>query len=459
MKKTLFALVLLFNFISLHAQHEEFDNLISGNRWYSGKISVNVPTFQAGRTSTVSLLLINKTNRNIAKSKIIIDMQEGFVIKKNQETQFAGKATPNSMSKVDYALKLPDNAPPMVTFNFKVVNSRKRTGTILLTTFGVITTPLIFGYFILKNSEIVHRKNYEYLQFTAPLYEPSKVSVNNNEKKNKTTKSKTYGASDVDLNIPVVAKKNENRFALIIGNEDYSEFQEGLNVEANVIFAKNDSRVFKEYCHKTLGVPETNITYMENATAGKMIQAMDKINKLIKLTEGQAEVFVYYAGHGLPEEKTKAPYLIPVDISGGNLTGAIKLESLFQKLSEFPSKRITVFLDACFSGGAREQGLIAGRSVKIKPKENDVQGNLLVFSAVDGEQIALPYMEQGHGLFTYFLLKKLQETEGNITYSELYKYLQKQVSVKSLLINEKEQSPQVNVSSAINDDWKKWKLR
>ena len=190
-----------------------------------------------------------------------------------------------------------------------------------------------------------------------------------------------------------------------------------------------------------------------------MSQGIDRLSKIIKVTEGNAEVFVYYAGHGLPDETTKEAYLIPVDINGANLGYAIKLNSLYAKLTEFPSKRVTIFLDVCFSGGARNQGLLSARGVKVKPKEESLKGNLVVFTASSDEQSSLPYKAKNHGLFTYFLLKKIQETKGEITYKELSDYLSKTIKLNSILINDKEQSPQTNTSSQVQEEWKSWTLK
>jgi hypothetical protein len=121
-------------------------------------------------------------------------------------------------------------------------------------------------------------------------------------------------------------------------------------------------------------------------------------------------------------------------------------------------KRVSVFLDACFSGGAREQGLVAARGVKIQPRSAGVKGNMIVFSATSGKQTALPYREKNHGFFTYFLLKKLQSCKGDITYQELADYMKKKVSIESVLLNDKEQIPHVNVSPSVYDNWENWKL-
>ncbi len=265
--------------------------------------------------------------------------------------------------------------------------------------------------------------------------------------------------SDVDKNIPINPTKNTNRYALIIGNEEYTRYQTTLRSESNVAFARNDANVFKQYCVKTLGVTEENITLLIDATAGAMSQAIDRLNKIIKNTNGNAEVIFYYAGHGLPDEKTKEAFLIPVDVSGNNLGAAIKLKTIYDQLTEYPAKRVTVFLDACFTGGGREAGLLAARGIVIKPKADFIKGNIFVFSASSGEQSSLPWKENQHGMFTYFLLKKLQETKGDITYKDLVDYVKSEVSLKSVLINHKEQNPQTNTSSEIIDVWEKWGMK
>jgi hypothetical protein len=265
--------------------------------------------------------------------------------------------------------------------------------------------------------------------------------------------------SDVDKDIPITKMINENKYALIIGNEDYASFQPGINSEMNVEFATNDALTFKEYCGKTLGVPEANIIFKLNATTGQILQGIDKLNKLMKATGGKAEVIVYYAGHGLPDEKTKEPYLIPVDVAGSNISAAIKLSYLYGKLTEFPSNKVCVFMDACFSGGARSQGLVAARGVKITPGNEFLKGNIVVFTASSGDQSSLPWKKQQHGMFTYFLLKQLQESDGLVTLSELAAALKTKVGLESIRTNNKEQNPDVLFSEEVKNKWENWNLK
>lgn len=262
--------------------------------------------------------------------------------------------------------------------------------------------------------------------------------------------------SDVDKDIPKNNTENPYRFALIIGNEDYSSKQNQLNDEINVEFARNDASAFKEYAISILGIPEQNITMLLDATTGQMSQALSRINLIVKNTKGKGEFFIYYAGHGLPDEVTREPYIIPVDISGQNAKDGIKLQDMYAKLTEFPSKRMVVFIDACFSGGARNKALLAARGVKVRPAEGIIPGNIAILSATSEDQSALPFKDKNHGFFTYYLLKKLKETKGDITFKELSDYLTDIVPLQSVLLNNKEQTPTVKMGMSITEDLNGW---
>ena len=263
-------------------------------------------------------------------------------------------------------------------------------------------------------------------------------------------------SSSVDKNIPLNNTKNPNRYALVIGNENYSS---NLNAEINVEFAHNDAKMFRDYAISTLGVPEQNMIFLFDATSGTMRKEIERVAELVKRTGSQAELVFYYAGHGFPDEATQVPYLIPVDVDATNLQYAVKLSDVYTRFGETGAKSVTIFLDACFSGGGRNQGLMAARGVKIKPRLEDAKGNMVVFSATSGLQVALPYREQRHGMFTYFLLKDMQDTNGKFTYGELADYLKHNVGIESLRTNSKPQDPEVQASPAVENSWRNWSFQ
>ena len=264
--------------------------------------------------------------------------------------------------------------------------------------------------------------------------------------------------SDVDRDIPHTGNTDPDKFAIIIGNEDYHSFQRGLSAETDVPYAANDAAVFAEYCEKALGVPHENITMTTNGRWSDMNREINRMTEIVKLHGTRSELIFYYAGHGFPDENTKESYLIPVDISGTDFRSGFKLSDLYAKLTGTGAGKVTVFMDACFSGGGREAGLLAARGIKVVPKKTPLKGNIVVFSATTADQVALPYNEKQHGMFTYFLLKKIQETAGDCTYSELSDYLSKEVSEYSLRINYKLQNPETSCSYSVQDKWKDWNL-
>lgn len=259
-------------------------------------------------------------------------------------------------------------------------------------------------------------------------------------------------SSDIDKNIPEAINSNSNTFAIVIANETYSK-------EANVPYAVNDGNIFKEYCRNCLGIPEKNIHLITNATLNDIRHEVKWIQDVAEVYKGDAKIIFYYAGHGIPDEKSKNAYLLPTDGYGSDVATGYSLENLYKTFGSLPSKSITVFLDACFSGAKRDGNMLASaRGVAIKVKQTIPVGNMVVFTAAQGDETAYPYKEEEHGLFTYYLLKKLQETKGNATLGELSDYIKEQVERQSIVTNGKLQSPSIMATSSIGNEWKNWTL-
>ena len=229
-----------------------------------------------------------------------------------------------------------------------------------------------------------------------------------------------------------------------------------LGNESNVRFARSDARMFALYTEKTLGVPKENITVITDAISSTMRREISRLAKKAQYGGEDVELIFYYSGHGHPDDASKESYLMPVDVRGSEVKDGVKLTDLYAELSEYPSAKVSVFLDACFSGGGREQGLDPAKGIKIRPKKEALKGNLVVFSSSSGNQESLFYKDKKHGLFTYFLLKKLKESRGQLSYGELADYLARQVPLISTDMYYKEQNPEVNTSNTVKDKWRSW---
>lgn len=264
---------------------------------------------------------------------------------------------------------------------------------------------------------------------------------------------KEHKGGDVDFYIPIADNVSNHTFAVVISNEKYQ-------MEKPVQYAENDGNTFAEYCKKTLGLPEKNVHFITNATLNNIKHEIKWLEDVIAVYHGDAKVIFYYAGHGIPDEQNKSAYLLPIDGYGSDVTTGYALEDLYKALGSLPSKSVTVFLDACFSGAKRDGDMLASaRGVAIKVKQATPVGNIVVFSAAQGDETAYPYKEEEHGLFTYYLLKKLQKTKGNVTLGELSDYIKTQVERQSIVINGKLQSPSFVSTATIANSWKKWTLK
>ena len=258
--------------------------------------------------------------------------------------------------------------------------------------------------------------------------------------------------NNVDTRIAVNSNTDDKTFVVIISNENYKN-------EESVAFAKNDGEVFKVYCQKTLGIPEDHIRFTPDATLGEMNYAIYWLGNMLKAYDGEARAIVYYSGHGMPDESDKEAYLLPIDGFSQSSDGAISVKKLYAKLKEMPAKNIMVFLDACFSGANRDgKMLVSSRGVAIRAKTNPVGDNTVVFSAAQGDETAYPYKSQKHGMFTYYILEKIQQSGGYTTLGELTDYVTQQVKRKAVVENNgKSQTPTV-IASSNNNNWRNWKF-
>lgn len=259
--------------------------------------------------------------------------------------------------------------------------------------------------------------------------------------------------SDIDTDIPKGNTIRNNSVAIIIANENYDHC-------VNVEYALNDGQAVKEYFHRTLGIPEKQIFMYRDASLSQMVGAIDRIAKLSEVYDpASLEVIVYYAGHGTPNEKDRSAYLIPTDSDPMITETCLPLKRLYEQLGKSGASSVKVFLDACFSGSLRGDGmLVSARSVAIKPKPSEPVSHTFVLTATAEDQTAWPHDEKRHGAFTYFLLKKIKETSGDVTLGELSDYVNDNVKKTIYLNKQKVQTPRVSTSFDLQSDWRDNKL-
>lgn len=272
-------------------------------------------------------------------------------------------------------------------------------------------------------------------------------SIGTSSKENEVRKS------DVDLNIPHTKTVNDKTFVIIFANEAYQK-------EQNVPFALHDGETFRQYCIEALGIPEKNIRMDKNATLNNMKHEVSWLKNTLVAFKGEAKGIVYYSGHGIPDEASRNAYLLPVDGYATDPESGYSLDRLYADLGTASAESVTYFIDACFSGANRDGKMMAeSRGAAVKSKSGQLKGNAVVFSAAQGDETAYIYQDKSHGMFTYFLLKKLQESKGDVNYGELADFINEKVTRMSLVENSKMQTPVAHASTSLADSWRKCKLK
>jgi len=244
-------------------------------------------------------------------------------------------------------------------------------------------------------------------------------------------------SSDVDAAIPDnrLLFSSTETYAVIVGNEKYNDM-------SAVPYAERDASVFRNYCLQTLTIPEKNIMFCQNATFGELLKAMKFVNEVAQSRKGAVNVLIYFSGHGTKDDTTGESYLIPVDADSTMTELCYPLSKLYALLTDNAVRQTIMIIDADF--GVTPQVPL---------------GNTLLLCAASGVETAQDYQDESHGMLTYFLLKKLQESKGECTLGDMSSYVIQNVEQQSMAINSKKQTPTVIPSKTFHDIWRTMKLK
>ena len=233
-----------------------------------------------------------------------------------------------------------------------------------------------------------------------------------------------------------VAAGNEFGVAVIIGNKAYQDDR-----VPDVDYAHNDADAFYKFVVGTLGFSPDNVVDLRDATKARMESAFGaKGNVRGQLwrwaeADGSSDIVVFYSGHGVPGINDGRGYLLPVDANPDTAEiNGYPIDVLYENLGKVPSKSVTVFLDACFSGASGDGGkLIEGASpVYVEADVSGVAG-LTVLTAASGSQLASWDTKARHGLFTEHLLDALYgaadtDDDGGVSAAEAKLYLDRHMT-------------------------------
>ncbi len=256
--------------------------------------------------------------------------------------------------------------------------------------------------------------------------------------------------SDVDQQIPRGHAAGSDDIAVVIGNAHYR-----TNNTPPVDFALQDAQTMRQYLISAFGYDAANIIYLEDASLAAMNEVFgtsdDYRGKLFKWVKpGKSRIFIYYVGHGAPDQESGEGYFVPVDANPQYIrTSGYKLSTFYDNLTRIPALKKTVLIDACFSGSSANGQLlqgVSGLTARLKAEPKASRASDILFTSAGMNQVASWYPQKGHSLFSYFFFKGIQgaadrNKDGSITVGEMKAYLNEQVPYMARRLNGNEQQP------------------
>ena len=249
------------------------------------------------------------------------------------------------------------------------------------------------------------------------------------------------------LKIPDSSSVNKDAVAVVIGVKNYSK-----QTVPTVDYALNDAGLVKAYLEKALGYREGNIIYLENPTKADFEKVFgNKDNPEGQLYDyvrkGKSDVFVYYTGHGAPDLGSKEGYFVPADSDPNYVKfSGYPLNVFYRNLSRIPARKITVVIDACFSGMSDKGTIIKEASPLLVVPKIPGAGKMDIFTSSRADEISSWYPDKGHSLFTYYFLKGLQgaadkNKDKKVSYGELAEYISENVGYYARRLYGRKQNP------------------
>lgn len=253
------------------------------------------------------------------------------------------------------------------------------------------------------------------------------------------TVSQTVAVERNEPAATLASKAIAQRWAVVVGISDYLYSGRGLTP---LQFADRDATEFWDFLHSPQGggfaPAHTKLLMNEQATT-RNIRA--GLYSFLKRAEKDDLVVIYFAGHGAPEPgRPDNLYLVTYDTDPNDLAStAFPMWDMETALKRYiVADRVVIIADACHSGGIGGEGGL--RSVGNANLINTYLANLqktkpgrAIITASEANQLSREGDEwEGHGVFTYFLLKGLKgdaDSDGNgvVTISESFNYVYNKV--------------------------------
>lgn len=230
--------------------------------------------------------------------------------------------------------------------------------------------------------------------------------------------------------------------ALCIGINSYEGYWNPLKN------AVNDAMGVSDILKTDYKFDEVHTLLDKNATRTNIIQKLEELTNTVTKDDN---LLIFYAGHGQYNKRLNKGYWVPVDSRSNSVAGYISNNDIKTFLGGIPSKHTFLITDACFAGdifrGPKTESIPFDPNDMSKYyKEVHRKPSRLALTSGSLEEVA-DAGKNNHSIFTYYLIKALRENPNKyLDASQLFD------EFKMAVVNNSEQTPQLNVVRDTNDE-------
>jgi tetratricopeptide (TPR) repeat protein/uncharacterized caspase-like protein len=238
----------------------------------------------------------------------------------------------------------------------------------------------------------------------------------------------------------------DDQWALLVGVSNYPGQIQKLT------YPSKDARAIKDLLASSARLPEDHIRLLTDdgqgdakATRQNILAAIDSLATRVQPNH---QVIVFLAGHGIARGlgvQAKS-YFLPVDVDASSKEAlertGLDLEELSRRLGNLKASQFTIFMDACREDPFPGRGIkgntmtdVMARGLRVAPTQTQATGappTSVVFYACQVGERAYEDPKLEHGVFTYYILKGIQELanrpDGRVEAGYLAAYLRDNVA-------------------------------
>ena len=218
-----------------------------------------------------------------------------------------------------------------------------------------------------------------------------------------TLKAQQRGISKVDG--PEQSEKKGRQFALLIGNNNYVEWDP-------LKTAIRDVERLRDVLLKRYGFRNNDIHIVRDATRVQILSGLDRLRKD---SGADDKVLVYYAGHGVYDEGNDG-YWVPVEGKLSNNYDHISNADILNRLGSIEARHKLLISDSCFSGNLLTRGVKIPRQSELEKPAYFVEKNRLKsvqgFSSGGNQPVYDGGPKWGgNSVFAYHLIAQLEANQ------------------------------------------------